>query len=924
MSGGKKSVTVGYKYFLGVHMIICHGPVDKITRISVDGRSAWSGDATGGTISINASDLFGGLSREGGVSGSVDILMGESTQPRNTYLQSKIGAAIPAFRGVVSAVLNQVYVGLNPYLKPWAFKTQRIHKTTHGATQWYDSKSQIGIDMNPAHIIRECLTDSVWGLGYGASDIDDASFAAAADQLYVESLGLSLLWDKSMAINEFIQLVLSHIQGSLYISRVTGKFTIKLSRPSYVIDDLLQLDESSVSKIVNFKRASTGDLINSVTVIYWDDASDKENAVTVQDIALIAEQGCVISTTKQYPGFTNSANAIKAASTELQALSSPLASATIYANRKAANLNVGDVFKLSWPRYGITNIVFRVTSIELGTIDNNAVKIEAVEDVFSIASTAYAPPPTTIWQDPISQPSKCLYEFLYDAPYWDIAQILGDTDAQALDATSSYVQAIGVRPTSDALSAQLHSKSTGEYKNVSSLQFCPTAKVVQAVGYTDTTINVSDWIDRDLVPLGSYAIVNNEIIVIDAVSSTFVTVRRGCLDTVPAQHAVNSRIYFADDFAATDEYEYASGDTARIKLLPITGKGTLSINSATELTASLSARQNKPYAPGKFRLNNAAYPATISGYLTVSWTHRDRLLQTVKPIIDTNSGNIGPEPGVTYTLQLYGNGTLRKTLTNLTTTSYTWTTEALDSGGSEVSLLLNFNGANNSTNIIDETGKTVSVFGSAKISTAESRFGGSSLYLNGSDSYLSIPAEAQVVGTVNWTIEAFINPPAVPTGAIDIIYSQHNAAVAHINFEYRTDGFLAVFIGSTSTYMISNTLLPTNQFTHVVLQRRGTVIELYQGGSLVASMSAGSANFQTGTGRIGREGGSNTTLDWLGYIDDFRITLGQARYNGSFTPPDTQLTVTPPVLNSTVRVVLKSVRSGVDSYQSHDVTVSRN
>ncbi|GHT83185.1 hypothetical protein AGMMS49960_17560 [Betaproteobacteria bacterium] len=50
-------------------------------------------------------------------------------------------------------------------------------------------------------------------------------------------------------------------------------------------------------------------------------------------------------------------------------------------------------------------------------------------------------------------------------------------------------------------------------------------------------------------------------------------------------------------------------------------------------------------------------------------------------LIDTTVGDIGPEPGVTYRLRLYGqDGTLALTVLSLTSTAYTWTTEDVDSG----------------------------------------------------------------------------------------------------------------------------------------------------------------------------------------------------------------------------------------------------
>ena len=57
-----------------------------------------------------------------------------------------------------------------------------------------------------------------------------------------------------------------------------------------------------------------------------------------------------------------------------------------------------------------------------------------------------------------------------------------------------------------------------------------------------------------------------------------------------------------------------------------------------------------------------------------------------------------------------------------------------------VSLLLRGNGINGSTTIIDEsaTPKTVTVYGNAQISTAQSKFGGASIYLDGTGDYLGL------------------------------------------------------------------------------------------------------------------------------------------------------------------------------------------
>lgn len=129
MSGGKsKSVTVGYRYYMGIHFAICYGPVDALKEIRVGERIAWTGSAEASvTISIDAEDLFGGEGREGGVSGTAAVMMGAKTQEPNGYLQSVITGLMPAFRGVLGLVLNKGYIGANnPYIKPWAFLVRRI------------------------------------------------------------------------------------------------------------------------------------------------------------------------------------------------------------------------------------------------------------------------------------------------------------------------------------------------------------------------------------------------------------------------------------------------------------------------------------------------------------------------------------------------------------------------------------------------------------------------------------------------------------------------------------------------------------------------------------------------------------------------------------------------------------------------------
>ena len=219
-----------------------------------------------------------------------------------------------------------------------------------------ESDVELG-DMNPSHIIRECLTDTTWGMGYAVADMNDASFTAAADTLFSEGLGLSLIWDKQMPIEDFIKEILRHIDATLYVSRTTGLFTLKLIRADYNVGTLLALNESNIERVESFNRRGFDELYNSVTVKYVDSGTGRDASIEVQDIAQIQMQGALINTTMNYPGVTHGSLAARLAARDLRAMSTPLATCTIYASIVAADLIIGGVFKFSWSDYGETDVV---------------------------------------------------------------------------------------------------------------------------------------------------------------------------------------------------------------------------------------------------------------------------------------------------------------------------------------------------------------------------------------------------------------------------------------------------------------------------------------------------------------------------------------------------------------------------------------
>lgn len=678
MSGGgkgKKTYTVGYWYGLGMHMVLCHGPVDEVQEVQVGERTAWAGNvASNASIAISRRDLFGGEEREGGVDGTLDILMGASNQPPNAYLQSKLGADIPAFRGVFSVVWRGLVSAMNPYIKPWRFRVKRIPKS------WYPAKAEISGDANPAHIIRECLTNAEWGMGYPESDIDDASFTAAADTLHAEGFGLSILWSQEQPIEDFILSILRHIDGVLYVHPRTGRFTLKLARADYDPNALPVFGPSNILGIEEFTRPSWGEIVNQVTVVYRDGPTDKDASVTVQDIAAIQLQGGVVATTVRYPGISRAELANRVATRELRQLSSTLAKVTLVANRQASSLDIGSVFKLTWPAYGITDMIMRVARISYGELTHGQVRVEAVQDIFGLPNAVYTNPPPTGWQDPISLPAPCPAQTLYEVPYWQIVKdLVGEWPSllDDIDETEGMVATLGARPSPDAIDYHAYAwdAAATAWSDRGRGPFAPTAILAADLpqGSSSVDVTLTGAIDLEYVEAGDFAIIDEEWMLVQAVnvSTSAVTLARGVLDTVPAAHSAGARLWIVHPHYITPEY--VAGETAQLRLCPKTGRGELDVALAKTLSRTIAQRFIRPYPPGNIKINGAAYPAVVVGDIAISWANRNRVQQTAGVILQTD-GNITPETGQTTTIRLYdARGALRRTYSGLTGTSKTWT-----------------------------------------------------------------------------------------------------------------------------------------------------------------------------------------------------------------------------------------------------------
>jgi hypothetical protein len=514
--------------------------------------------------------------------------------------------------------------------------------------------------MNPAHIIRECLTDPDWGMGYSEGLIDNASFIAAADTLFNENFGLCMIWDKQEAIEKFIDEVKKHANIELYVDRATGLFNLTLIRADYVIGNLLVLNPSNITKITSFKKSTFGELPNAVTVSYYSTQQSDIATVTVQDIALIQEQGNTILTTIPYRGIPTAALASRVAQRDLATLSTPLISCQLYTTLVDVNFNIGDVFVLDWPEYSISGMVMRVTNANYGDGRSNVVKLSCVQDIFSLPSLSLISDAVPIFDDPSSQPSEIAVQLAMELPYLEAVQLSSQSSVDQLLADNpdqGYVGVAAKRPSGNAINARMFTTAdaiTPNFQEVATVDFCPTATLDQNLDKELAVFNITNGDDLSGAREGTWLQMDEEVMVFVSLASPVLTVKRGALDTVPALHVTGAAIFFWDEFAEVDPTEYVASDEVYIKLVTVSGSGETAVENAVASKVILNARATRPYPPGDLKFGGNYFPtSTTSLALTLTWAARNRLQQTGSTLIGFLDGPITAEAGVTYTVRVY-------------------------------------------------------------------------------------------------------------------------------------------------------------------------------------------------------------------------------------------------------------------------------
>jgi len=318
-----------------------------------------------------------------------------------------------------------------------------------------------------------------------------------------------------------------------------------------------------------------------------------------------------------------------------------------------------------------------------------------------------------------------------------------------------------------------------------------------------------------------------------------------------------------------------------------TGRLIFSFNSSRQLQMDIFNVVTNAFTGGTFVLNSWNHFAlvrvgsTITAYINGTSVGTYTSSATLG---NTSSVRIARDNGANHTKAFLSGLNIVKG-TALYTAAFTPPTAPI-TAHADTKLLLSGTNAG----IIDQTAKNnLNTLASAIVSTSQSKFGGSSMYFNGTTgTYVyAVPNNDLAFGNGNFTVESWIYFDSTagtlnPICQSDVIGSSTNNkwffayGSNTLRFGTHATGGFTVTIPWTPT---------TGVWYHVAAVRSSGTMYLFIDGILGASTVTGTpSGYSLGQNGVSI-GGMSTPYYLNGYLDDLRITKGFARYTASFTPP---------------------------------------
>lgn len=223
-----------------------------------------------------------------------------------------------------------------------------------------------------------------------------------------------------------------------------------------------------------------------------------------------------------------------------------------------------------------------------------------------------------------------------------------------------------------------------------------------------------------------------------------------------------------------------------------------------------------------------------------------------------------------------------------------YVTNAVNTGADDSlsKLLIHFDGADAATTYTAETGQTVTFAGNAQLDTAQKKFGSSSLLLDGSGDYVTVPdSDDWYFGSGDFTIDCwvmFASPlqdeviisQCSEWGPSNYWMIKYYSGLSQLQMSFNFGG-----VGK-GVYNLTSFVPTTGIWYHFACERIGTVGKIFINGvsQTLTEEAAFGTNDVGNVGAVLQIGAIYGNQTFNGWIDEVRISKGIARWTANFTP----------------------------------------
>lgn len=244
---------------------------------------------------------------------------------------------------------------------------------------------------------------------------------------------------------------------------------------------------------------------------------------------------------------------------------------------------------------------------------------------------------------------------LFEAPYTHLLR-------KGVDPNTNRVMTAAARP-SDRLTDTHLIYARTDYSHPFALHdqpvFTPWLIIDEAMEPLQNVVSYHRTSHTDGVPLtsvqpGQIAMLAGELVRVEAINSTHVTLARGCVDTVPTHQMKDTWLWFIGAGSGLSGV-FNNGAVVDNRVVPGVYGPALDPTVAPSDSTTIANRHFRPFPPGKLQINGQPWyvggAATLGADLVFTWTQRNRFTQG-DTVLDHTAASVPAEAGTQYRFKI--------------------------------------------------------------------------------------------------------------------------------------------------------------------------------------------------------------------------------------------------------------------------------